>query len=77
MGVGLLMGVFMILPVVVILLVASGVGESLIPGAVRKALGALALVIVLYTGFMGSIGAAVGGYLVEKQGARDVSTGSS
>ena len=76
LGVGLLMGLFMILPIVVILLVASSVAESLIPGGVRKVLGILAIVIVLYTGFMGSIGAAIGGYLAVKQEARSGSTSS-
>ena len=71
------MGVFMVLPVVAIVLTASSIAEALIPGAVRKALGVLVLVIVVYTGFMGSIGAAIGGYLAVKQGARHVSTGSS
>ena len=70
------MGLFMILPIVVILLVASSVAESLIPGGVRKMLGMVAVVIVLYTGFMGSIGAAIGGYLAVRQEAGHGSAGS-
>ena len=77
LGVGLLMGLFMILPIVVILLVMSSVAESLIPGGVRKILGIIAAVIVLYTGFMGSIGAAIGGHQALKQGARQDSAGLS
>ena len=76
LGVGLLMGLFMILPIVVILLVVNSVAESLIPGGMRKMLGIVAVVIVLYTGFMGSIGAAIGGYLMVKQEARHGSAGS-
>ena len=76
LGIGLLMGLFMILPIAVILLVVSSVAESLIPGGVRKALGVLVVVIVLYTGFMGSIGAAIGGYLAVRQKARHGLAGS-
>ena len=66
---GLLMGLFMVLPVVVILLVLSTVAEAAIPRGLRSILEVVALVVVLYTGVMGSIGAAIGGLVASRQEA--------
>ena len=68
---GLLMGLFMVLPIVVLLLVASTVAEAAIPKGLRSILEIVGVVIVLYTTFMGSIGAAIGGSLALRQEAKE------
>ena len=72
---GLLMGLFMVLPIVAILLVASTVAEAAIPKGLRSVLEIVGVVIVLYTTFMGSIGAAIGGSLALRQEAKDRAVG--
>ncbi len=65
-GIGVLMGLFMAAPIVG--LVAFGaVVTSLLPQAVGDALALVGVIIVVYTGVMGSIGAALGGLLARRQ----------
>ena len=68
---GLLMGLFMVLPIVVLLLVASTIAQAAIPKGLRSMLEIVGVVIVLYTTFMGSIGAAIGGSLALRQEAKE------
>ncbi len=69
--IGLLMGLFMVLPVVVILIVLGAVAETTIPKGLRSILGVVGAVIIVYTTFMGSIGAAIGGSMALRQEARE------
>ena len=64
--IGALMGLFLIAPLS-LLIVASSFADWLIPQSLRGILGVLALIIVLYTSIMGSIGAAIGGALALSQ----------
>ena len=75
-GVGILMSLFMMAPVVGLVAFGSTL-EDFLPRGVRNALVYVAIAIVLYTGFMGTIGAAIGGHLARRQqAAQDGSTGS-
>ncbi len=71
---GLLMGLFMAAPLSLLIAVGS-VADSLLPDGLRSVLGVVAVVIVLYTGVMGSIGAAIGGALALREETGDGSTG--
>ena len=71
---GLLMGLFMVAPLS-LLIVASSVADWLFPETLQKVLGVVAVVIVLYTTVMGSIGAAIGGALALREETGDGSTG--
>ena len=66
LGVGFLMALFMVLPLAVLLMVGS-VAQTILPRGVQSILQVVALVIVLYTGVMGSMGAAIGGALALRQ----------
>ncbi len=66
LGVGFLMALFMVLPLAVLLLVGS-VAQTMLPRGVQSILEVVAIVIVLYTGVMGSMGAAIGGALALRQ----------
>ena len=66
---GLLMGLFMVFPLAVLLVVGS-VAEALLPNGVGSVLAVVAVVIVVYTGLMGSLGAAIGGHLALRQEAK-------
>ena len=71
---GLLMGLFMVAPLS-LLIAASSVADTLLPGGLRNVLAVVAVVIVLYTTVMGSIGAAIGGALALREETGDGSTG--
>ena len=65
-GIGILMALFMAAPIAG--LVAFGtVVTSFIPQAVGDALALVGVIIVVYTGAMGTIGAALGGLLARRQ----------
>ena len=65
-GIGILMALFMAAPIAG--LVAFGtVVTSFIPQAVGDALVLVGVIIVVYTGAMGTIGAALGGLLARRQ----------
>ncbi len=75
-GVGILMSLFMVAPVAGLLAFGSAL-EDFLPRGVRNALVYVAIAIVLYMGFMGAIGAAIGGHLARRQqAAQDGPTGS-
>ena len=76
MGVGLLMGLFMVAPMVGLVALDSTAG-AILPQGVRNALVYVAIVIVAYTGFMGAIGAAIGGHLARQQATRERSADAS
>ncbi len=65
---GLLMGLFMVAPLS-LLIAASSVADTLLPEGLRNVLAVVAVVIVLYTTVMGSIGAAIGGALALREEA--------
>lgn len=71
---GLLMGLFMVAPLS-LLIAASSVADTLLPEGLRNILTVVAVVIVLYTTVMGSIGAAIGGALALREESGDGSTG--
>ena len=71
---GLLMGLFMVAPLS-LLIAASSVADTLLPKGLRNILAVVAVVIVLYTTVMGSIGAAIGGALALREESGDGSTG--
>lgn len=71
---GLLMGLFMVAPLS-LLIAASSVADTLLPEGLRNILAVVAVVIVLYTTVMGSIGAAIGGALALREESGDGSTG--
>ena len=71
---GLLMGLFMVAPLS-LLIAASSVAATLLPEGLRNILAVVAVVIVLYTTVMGSIGAAIGGALALREESGDGSTG--
>ena len=71
---GLLMGLFMVAPLS-LLIAASSVADTLLPEGLRNILAVVAVVIVLYTTVMGSIGAAIGGGLALRVESGDGSTG--
>ena len=71
---GLLMGLFMVAPLS-LLIAASSVADTLLPEDLRNILAVVAVVIVLYTTVMGSIGAAIGGALALREESGDGSTG--
>lgn len=73
-GIGALMAAFMVAPMALVIAAGSLV-ESVLPPAIRDALGIAAFVIVVYTGLMGSAGAALGGY-VASQGSTEKVTQS-
>ena len=75
-GVGLLMGLFMVAPMVGLIALDSA-AEVILPQGVRDVLVYVAMVIVIYTGFMGAIGAAIGGHLARQQAARERSADAS
>ena len=65
-GIGILMALFMAAPIAG--LVAFGtLVTSLLPPAVGDALALVGVIIVVYTGAMGAIGAALGGLLARRQ----------
>ena len=63
---GLLMGLFMAAPFS-LLIAAGSVADTFLPESLQKVLGVVAVVIVLYTTVMGSIGAAIGGALALRE----------
>ena len=71
---GLLMGLFMVAPLS-LFIAASSVADTLLPEGLRNILAVVAVVIVLYTTVMGSIGAAIGGALALREESGDGSTG--
>ena len=71
---GLLMGLFMVFPLA-LLIAAGSVADAFLPGGVRNILTVVAVVIVLYTTVMGSIGAAIGGALALREETSGGSTG--
>ena len=71
---GLLMGLFMVAPLS-LLIAASSVADTLLPEGLRNILAVVAVVIVLYTTVMGSIGAAIGGALALREESGGGSTG--
>ena len=60
------MGLFMAGPAL-ILVAMSGVVSSLLPEGVRGVVLFIAVILVIYTGMMGTVGALVGGYLARKE----------
>ena len=71
---GLLMGLFMVAPLS-LLIAASSIADTFLPEGLRNILAVVAVVIVLYTTVMGSIGAAIGGALALREETGDGSTG--
>ena len=75
MSMGLLMGLFVTAPVAGLLAFGS-VTQGFLPLGVRDVLMYVGIAIIGYTGFLGSIGAAIGGHLAHQQAIRDGSAGS-
>ena len=69
-GVGLLMGLFMVGPVVGLVLVGYAI-DGFLPQGVRNLLVYAGIVVVVYTGSMGTVGAAIGGRVALRQAAQE------
>ena len=59
-GIGLLMGLFMAVPVIVVIAIGKAYPD-LFPGRVEKVLPFIALGLIVWTGLLGSLGTLVGG----------------
>lgn len=65
-GVGLLMALFMVAPVGGLVALGTVFDIPFLPQSVLDALGVVAVVIVVYTGMMGTVGAVIGGRVAGK-----------
>ena len=65
-GIGILMALFMAAPIAGLVGLGTVV-TSLLPKAVGDALSLVGVIIIVYTGTMGAIGAALGGLLARRQ----------
>ena len=66
-GVGLLMALFMAAPVGGLVLLGTAFDITFLPRSVRDALSLVGIVIVVYTGVMGTVGAVIGGRLADEE----------
>ncbi len=69
--IGLIMGLFMVAPVAGLVLLGSMADISFLPQGIHSALAYVGVVIVVYTGAMGTVGAAIGGRLALQQAAKE------
>ncbi len=65
------MGLFMVAPVAGLVLLGSMADISFLPQGIHSALAYVGVVIVVYTGAMGTVGAAIGGRLALQQAAKE------
>jgi hypothetical protein len=65
-GVGLLMALFMAAPVGGLVVLGSAFDIPFLPRSVLDALGVVGVVVVVYTGLMGTVGAVIGGRAADK-----------
>ena len=76
MMVGFLMSLFMVAPMIGLLALGSTL-EGLLPRGLLNVLVIIGIIIVVYTGLMGTIGAAIGGLIARKSIPPDSPTSSS
>ena len=73
-GVGFFMSVFMAAPIAGLVILGSAI-ELPLPESVRNVLVYVGIVVVVYTGFMGTIGAVIGGHSARLAASQESSTG--
>ena len=73
-GVGFCMSLFMAAPIAGLVVLGS-VTDLPLPQNIRNVLVYAGIIVVVYTGFMGTVGAAIGGATARRQASQESSTG--